>query len=100
MVGLHFIAFRLTGVWRGSIAIPAALLTLYGTAGIAVIATADADWVPLLSGVASGFTLLIGSIFVTAQEARFRQAACREHADSTRRREPALHGDRQTSTLD
>ncbi len=68
IVGLHFIAFRLTGVWRGRIMAPAALLILFGVGGLA-LATFAADWIPLVSGVLSGFTLLGGSLSVAARAA-------------------------------
>ncbi len=74
IVGLHFIAFRLTGVWRGGITAPAALLILFGVAGLA-LATFAADWIPLVSGVLSGFTLLAGSFSVAAREAWSRPTA-------------------------
>ena len=92
IVGLHFIAFCLTDVWRGGIVIPAALLTLYGTVGLALAATAHASWVTLVSGVFSGFTLLVGSIVATVREARLEQTTRRRYK-RTPRRVAAQQGD-------
>ena len=61
VVGLHFIAFAF--VWReASIAVPGAIVLLLGVAGLALSATSANKWVPLLSGVCSGFVLLVGSL--------------------------------------
>lgn len=61
VVGLHFIAFAF--VWReASIAVPGAIVFLLGVAGLALSATSANEWVPLVSGVCSGFVLLVGSL--------------------------------------
>lgn len=61
VVGLHFIGFAL--VWKEpSIAVPGAFVMLLGVAGLTVAATSAKEWVPLLSGVASGFVLLAGCL--------------------------------------
>jgi len=61
VVGLHFIAFAF--VWQeASIAVPGAIVSLLGVAGLTLSATAANEWVPLVSGVCSGFVLLIGSL--------------------------------------
>jgi hypothetical protein len=61
VVGLHFIAFAF--VWReASIAVPGAIVFLLGVAGLALSATSANEWVPLVSGVCSGFVLLAGSL--------------------------------------
>ncbi len=84
IVGLHFIAFRLTGVWRGGIMAPAALLILFGVAGLA-LATFAADWIPLVSGVLSGFTLLGGSFAVAVRQAWSRPTTSSLRRDGTTR---------------
>jgi hypothetical protein len=61
VVGLHFVAFAF--VWNeASIAVPGAIVFLLGAAGLALIATSADRWVPLVSGVPSGFVLLAGSL--------------------------------------
>jgi heme-degrading monooxygenase HmoA len=62
VVGLHFIAFRFAGVWQGRIAETAGILTALGIAGLALAATAETDWIPFVSGVLAGITLLGGSL--------------------------------------
>ena len=84
IVGLHFIAFRLTGVWRGGIMVPAALLIIFGVAGLA-LATFAADWIPLVSGVLSGFTLLCGSFAVAVRQAWSRPTTSSLRRDGTTR---------------
>jgi hypothetical protein len=67
VVGLHFIAFR--WVWQQrSILVPGILLTGYGGAGLIMAATPAVDWVPLVSGVLSGITLLAGCLLVAGRE--------------------------------
>ena len=68
VVGLHFIAFRYAGVWRGSIAGPASFLVVLGLAGLGLAASSHARWIPLVSGVLSGLILLGGSLSVAARE--------------------------------
>ncbi|GGQ07325.1 hypothetical protein GCM10010140_41940 [Streptosporangium pseudovulgare] len=61
VVGVHFIA--LAPVWKDrSIAVPGAVLTLLGVAGLVLAATAAVAWVPLVSGVLSGVVLLGGAV--------------------------------------
>ncbi|MEV0623025.1 hypothetical protein AB0I81_57575 [Nonomuraea sp. NPDC050404] len=61
VVGVHFIA--LAPVWRTwGIAVPGVILTLLGTAGLALAPTPAIAWVPFISGVLSGAVLLTGSV--------------------------------------
>jgi len=63
VVGVHFIAFL--WVWeQRSILIPGVLLTGYGLAGLIMSSTSAAGWVPFVSGVLSGVTLLACSLVV------------------------------------
>lgn len=67
VVGLHFVAFAV--IWREkSIAIPGSLLFAFGAAGLVMSDTGALRWVPLVSGVASGCALLIGSLVFSARE--------------------------------
>ncbi len=70
VVGRHFIAFRLTGVWRESIHRPSALLILFGVGGLLLAATSSAEWIPLVGGVLPAITLLAGSLAVAIRAAR------------------------------
>lgn len=70
IVGLHFIAFRLVGIWGRSIDRPATVLVLLGLAGLGLAATPAAAWVPLISGVLVGLTLLTVGVSVAARESR------------------------------
>jgi hypothetical protein len=63
VVGLHFIPFRLVGVWQGSIAQTAGILIALGIAGLALASASDTRWIPFVSGVLAGVTLLAGSLF-------------------------------------
>ncbi len=63
VVGLHFIAFHLAGVWQGRIVQTAGVLTALGIAGLALAASPATDWIPFVSGVLAGITLLTGSLF-------------------------------------
>jgi hypothetical protein len=59
VVGVHFIA--LAPAWRQrSIILPGVILALFGVAGLILSATSAVAWVPLVSGVLSGVTLLAG----------------------------------------
>lgn len=62
VVGLHFVAFHLAGVWQGRIVQVAGSLTALGVAGLALAATAESDWIPFVSGVLAGLALLGGSL--------------------------------------
>jgi len=62
VVGLHFVAFHLAGVWQGRIAVTAGVLTTLGIAGLALAATSESDWIPFVSGVLAGIALLVGSL--------------------------------------
>jgi hypothetical protein len=67
VVGLHFVAFA--AIWRErSIAVPGWLLFALGVAGLVMSDTGGLRWVPLVSGVASGCALLIGSLVFSARE--------------------------------
>ncbi|MBG0817531.1 hypothetical protein [Planomonospora sp. ID82291] len=59
VVGLHFVA--LGPVWKNrTIMLPGLVLTVLGAAGLAMTFTPALEWVPLVSGVLSGVTLLAG----------------------------------------
>ncbi|MER6948707.1 hypothetical protein ABT294_32270 [Nonomuraea sp. NPDC000554] len=61
VVGVHFVA--LAPVWKSrSIALPGAVLTVLGVVGFVMAATSALDWVPFVSGVLSGVTLLAGCV--------------------------------------
>jgi hypothetical protein len=63
VVGLHFIAFL--WVWKQpSILVPGVLLSGYGVAGLIMAWTSAAPWVPFVSGVLSGITLLACCLLV------------------------------------
>ncbi len=62
VVGLHFAAFHRAGVWQGRIVQAAAILAGLGIAGLILAATPEADWIPFVSGVLAGVTLLAGSL--------------------------------------
>ncbi|MFB9800862.1 hypothetical protein [Streptomonospora salina] len=65
VVGLHFIA--LAAVWTApSVAVPGAVLTALGAAGFALAALSLTPWVPAVSGVLSGVTLLACGVAATA----------------------------------
>lgn len=62
IVGIHFAA--LASAWKTpSILVVGALLTVLGIAGLALLGTAALPWVPFVSGVLSGVTLLGGSLY-------------------------------------
>ncbi|MEV0196030.1 hypothetical protein [Nonomuraea sp. NPDC050691] len=61
VVGVHFVA--LAPVWKDrSIAVPGAILTVLGVAGLVMASTPAVTYVPLVSGVLSGVVLLAGSV--------------------------------------
>jgi hypothetical protein len=61
VVGAHFLA--LAAVWaQRSIAVVGGVQTVLGLTGLVLLATPAAAWVPLISGVLSGATLLAGSL--------------------------------------
>ena len=70
IVGLHFIAFRLAGVWGSRIVLAAAPLVAFGLAGLGLAAASEAGWTSFVSGVLSGFVLLSGSIYALGTELR------------------------------
>jgi hypothetical protein len=71
VAGLHFVGFAF--VWKeASIAVPGEVVLLLGVAGLALVATSAREWVPLLSGVCSGFVLLAGSLWAVGQAALAR----------------------------
>jgi hypothetical protein len=73
VVGLHFVGFAF--VWKdSSIAVSGTVLFLLGVAGLALTATAAREWVPLVSGVCSGFSLLAGSSWAGFQYAHAEQS--------------------------
>jgi hypothetical protein len=73
VVGVHFIAFWLAGVWGGSITRIASVLILLGIAGLLLTATPAIGWVPFVAGVLSGFTLLGGSLSSAARRVALPQ---------------------------
>jgi Fe-S cluster assembly iron-binding protein IscA len=75
VVGAHFIAFRYAGVWSAGVVPPGVLLILFGLAGIVLAAASAPHWIPFVSGVLSGFTLLAGSLSIVAREAVRRRSA-------------------------
>ncbi|MBD3144572.1 hypothetical protein IEQ31_15435 [Microbispora camponoti] len=61
VVGVHFVA--LGPIWKDrTIMVPGAVLTVLGVAGLVMTATSAVAWVPLVSGVLSGVTLLAGCL--------------------------------------
>jgi MFS family permease len=68
VVGAHFVGFRIVGIWGGSLALVAGVLIALGTGGLIMTATPAINWVPFVSGVLSGLTLLGGSLSITARE--------------------------------
>jgi Na+-transporting methylmalonyl-CoA/oxaloacetate decarboxylase gamma subunit len=68
VVGVHFIA--LAPVWkRVSIGVVGGILAVAGVAGLVMTATPAVAWVPIVSGVASGVTLLASSTWAVARVA-------------------------------
>jgi hypothetical protein len=61
-------------VWNeASIAVPGAIVFLLGAAGLALSATSANSWVPIVSGVSSGFVLLAGGLGGVGYEVRSRE---------------------------
>ncbi|MBE1494958.1 hypothetical protein H4696_002058 [Amycolatopsis lexingtonensis] len=61
IVGLHFVA--LASAWKTrSILVVGVVLTVLGVLGLALLGSVT-DWVPFVSGVLSGVTLLGGSLY-------------------------------------
>lgn len=62
VVGLHFVA--LASAWKTrSILAVGVVLTVLGVVGLALLGSAALPWVPFVSGVLSGVTLLGGSLY-------------------------------------
>ncbi|AXB47986.1 hypothetical protein [Amycolatopsis albispora] len=73
VVGIHFIPFA--SIWRQrSILVPAWLLTAYGAIGLIMALTSAVAWIPIVSGVLSGLTLLTGSLYVASRLTRSNTA--------------------------
>ncbi|MFI6298591.1 hypothetical protein ACIBEJ_43850 [Nonomuraea sp. NPDC050790] len=73
VVGVHFVA--LAPVWKDwTIAVPGAVLTGLGVAGLVMAGTAGLAWVPFVSGVLSGVVLLAGSLTSGWRELRLAPA--------------------------
>ncbi|MFB9908785.1 hypothetical protein [Allokutzneria oryzae] len=69
VVGIHFIAFVM--VWKTwTIAIPGVVMTALGAIGLAMTPTSALAWVPIVSGMLSGVTLLACSLFFTVRALR------------------------------
>lgn len=62
VVGIHFIAFAAFGVWDAGVRVPGWILAGLGLMGLGLSATSAAPWVPAISGVLSGVTLLAGTL--------------------------------------
>ncbi|WP_406314501.1 hypothetical protein OHA77_39585 [Streptosporangium sp. NBC_01639] len=61
VVGVHFIV--LAPIWKQiSILVPGVILTLLGVAGLVMAETSAVAWVPIVSGVLSGVTLLVACV--------------------------------------
>ncbi|MCP3805269.1 hypothetical protein NLX83_38990 [Allokutzneria sp. A3M-2-11 16] len=68
VVGIHFVAF--VPVWKTwTIAVPGVVMTILGGIGLAMVWTSAVAWVPIVSGVLSGLTLLLCGLFFTARRA-------------------------------
>ena len=67
VVGVHFIAFEVAGVWEHGVAVAGSILVVLGIAGFALAAASEAQWIPLVSGVLSGLTLLAGTLTIVAR---------------------------------
>ncbi|SDM75056.1 hypothetical protein [Allokutzneria albata] len=66
VVGIHFVAFVL--VWKTwTIAVPGVIMTILGGIGLGMAWTSAVAWVPIVSGVLSGLTLLLCGLFFTAR---------------------------------
>ncbi len=62
VVGLHFAA--LASAWKArSILVVGVVLTALGVVGLALLGTSARPWVPFVSGVLAGVTLLGGSLY-------------------------------------
>ncbi|WIV54814.1 hypothetical protein [Amycolatopsis nalaikhensis] len=62
VVGLHFVA--LASAWKTrSILVVGVVLTVLGVVGLALLGSPALPWVPFVSGVLSGVTLLGGSLY-------------------------------------
>jgi hypothetical protein len=62
VVGIHFAA--LASAWKTrSILVVGVVLTVLGGTGLALLGTTALPWVPFVSGVLSGVTLLGGSLY-------------------------------------
>ncbi len=94
VVGLHFLAFRVAGVWGGGSLRSATPLVILGAAGLVMAAAGAASWVPLVSGVLSGFTLLTGSLSVTLRAVRAPRATAPQHDRRTEPDHPPGHAPR------
>ena len=62
VVGAHFLVFAALGVWDGGIRVLGRTLVALGTLGLILVPTPAVSWVPDLTGVLSGFALLVGSL--------------------------------------
>lgn len=69
VVGLHFLV--LARVWsRPTVLVPGAGLTALGIVGLVLASGPAVAWVPFVSGVLSGITLLAGSLAVAVRDYR------------------------------
>ena len=69
VVGVHFIAFEVAGVWEHGVAVAGSILVVLGVAGFAMAAASEAQWIPFVSGVLSGLTLLAGTLTIVVRAA-------------------------------
>jgi hypothetical protein len=67
VVGIHLVAF--VAVWHGrTIIVPGVILTALGIAGLVMTATSAGEWTPFISGVLSGFTLIVFGVGYAGRE--------------------------------
>jgi hypothetical protein len=68
VVGVHFVAFAAFGVWDAGVRVTGWSLTGLGLLGLPLSATPALPWVPAVSGVLSGVTLLAGTLSWIAKD--------------------------------
>lgn len=68
VVGVHFLALAI--IWRDlGISVVGSVMAIVGVAGLAMAAAGIAvAWIPAVSGVTSGFTLVVGSLAASIWE--------------------------------
>ncbi len=68
VVGAHFLAFVRFGVWDARVRVLGRTLVALGALGLVLVPTPAVSWVPDVTGVLSGFALLIGSLRWTIKD--------------------------------